>query len=110
MRKAFFQAIGQGACRSRLTEIGVPYDTQRIFCDSNSAICWADDPVQHQQNKHVELKYYYIRDIVGKELVRTFRINTKFNASDLLTKLSTKQMTKTLRPVLMGNLAPTLEE
>ena len=93
-----------------LTEVGIPYEIPRIFCDSDSAICWADDPVQHQRNKHVELKYYYIRDIVGKELVRIFRMNTKFNVSDLLTKLSTKQMTKTLRPVLIGDLAPTLEE
>ena len=93
-----------------LTEVGIPYDTPELYCDSNSAIYWAEDPVQHQRNKHVELKYYYIRDIVGKELIKLFRINTKFNPSDLMTKLSTKMMTKTLRPVLMGDLAPTLEE
>ena len=93
-----------------LTEIGVPYDTPRIYCDSNSAIYWAEDPVQHQRNKHVELKYYYIRDIVGKELVKLYRINTRNNPADMQTKLHTKQMTTTLRPTMMGHCKPILEE
>ena len=93
-----------------LSEIGVPYETPKIYCDSNSAIYWAEDPVQHQRNKHVELKYYYIRDIVGKELVKLYRINSKHNPADMQTKLNTKHMTSTLRPPLMGHCKPILEE
>ena len=48
------------------TEIGVEFNTPKIFCDSSSAINWAEDPIQHKRNKHVEMEYYYIRDIVEK--------------------------------------------
>jgi len=44
-----------------LDEIGLEYNTPEIYCDSSSAINWAEDPIQHQRNKHCELKYYYIR-------------------------------------------------
>ena len=93
-----------------LDELGIEYNTPRIYCDSASAICWAEEPVQHQRNKHVELRYYYIRDVIGKKLVKVFKINTLFNASDPLTKPATLKMTDTLVPVLLGHAKPTLEE
>lgn len=93
-----------------LDELGIEYNTPRIYCDSNSAICWAEEPVQHQRNKHVELRYYYIRDVVGKKLVKVFKINTLYNASDPLTKPGTLKMTESLVPVLLGQIPPTLEE
>ena len=87
-----------------LTELGIPYHTPKIYCDSNSAIYWAEDPVQHQRNKHVELKYYYIRDLVGKELVKIY------NPADLLTKPSTRTMINELVQALTGYDDPILEE
>ena len=39
-------------------EVGIDYEVPEIYCDSSSAINWSSDPVQHQRNKHVELKYY----------------------------------------------------
>ena len=93
-----------------LKEIGVPYHTPKVFCDSNSAIYWAEDPVQHQRNKHVELKYYFIRDVVDKELVKLYRINTKYNIADLFTKPATRTMINELVEALMGYRDPNLSE
>lgn len=47
-----------------LDEIGIEYETPEIYCDSSSAIAWSQDPIQHQRNKHMELKYYFVRDCV----------------------------------------------
>lgn len=91
-------------------EVGIEYEVPCIYTDSRSAICWAEDPVQHQRNKHVELKYYYIRDQVARRLVKVLKINTKFNPADPLTKPCTKVMAKSLIPVLMGEEEPTFEE
>ena len=93
-----------------LDEIGVEYNIPKIYCDSASAIKWAEDPVQHQRNKHVELKYYYIRDAVAQSLVEVWKINTLYNISDIMTKGATKNMAETLFPPLMGETEPTLEE
>lgn len=93
-----------------LDEIGVAYHTPEIYCDSQSAIYWSEDPVQHQRNKHIELKYYFIRDMVGKQLVKVFKINTLYNVADMLTKPATRTMTENLVPAMMGKVPPTLEE
>ena len=93
-----------------LTEIGVEYHTPKIFCDSRSAMYWAEDPVQHQRNKHVELKYYFIRDVVSQELVKLYKINTKYNVADLFTKPGTRTMINDLVEALMGYKDPILEE
>jgi hypothetical protein len=69
-----------------LTEIGVEFNRPRIYCDSDSAIDWAEEPIQHQRNKHVELTYYYIRDIVKAELIDLYRVSTHDNHSDPFSK------------------------
>ena len=93
-----------------LDEIGIKYYIPRIYCDSRSAICWAEDPVQHQRNKHVELKYYYIRDAVQRQLVEIWKINTTHNVADIMTKDTTVKMGDDLLPPLMGERKPILEE
>jgi len=93
-----------------LTEIGIDYFVPEIYCDSQSAIYWSEDPVQHQRNKHVEIKYYYIRDLVSRELVKVYKINTKHNISDLMTKPATTNMMSTLCKPMMGMTTPILEE
>jgi hypothetical protein len=42
-----------------------------MFCDSSWAINWSEDPVQHLRTTHVELQYYYIRDLVATWLICT---------------------------------------
>ena len=93
-----------------LTEIGIEYYTPKIFCDSQSAIYWAEDPVQHQRNKHVELKYYYIRDLVSAELVEIWKINGLYNPADPLTKTTDRRMAKDVVPPLMGETEIKFEE
>ena len=93
-----------------LDEIGIEYETPNVYCDSSSAINWAEDPVQHQRNKHVEIKYYYCRDVVADEKVRLFKINTVNNLADIMTKPVGQQIIKRLRERVMGHGPPVFDD
>jgi hypothetical protein len=83
-------------------EIGVAYHRPKIYCDSSSAIKWSDDPIQHQRTKHVEIDYYYIREIVAKQIVDIYKIDTEDNVADIFTKNVDTKTYNRLRPFLMG--------
>jgi hypothetical protein len=85
-----------------LTEIGIPFRRPKIFCDSSSAINWAEDPVQHQRTKHVELQYYYIRDLVTDQVVDLYKVGTADNISDPFTKPTPTIIFNGHRPYIMG--------
>ena len=85
-----------------LDEIGLEYHTPEIYCDSSSALNWSEDPIQHQRNKHVEIKYYFVRDMIAGKLVRAFKIHTTKNISDMMTKPVGKNILGKLKPGAMG--------
>ena len=89
-----------------LDELGIPYEVPEVYCDSSSAINWASDPVQHQRNKHVEIRYYYCRDIVTAGKVHVMKVHTTKNHSDPLTKPVGVQLYDKFRPVMRGLKKP----
>ena len=93
-----------------LEELGVAFHTPKIYCDSQSAIYWSEDPIEHARNKHMEVKYYYVRDCVAQEKVRIFKILTTYQCADLLTKPLGKQIFDRLVPSAMGHMEPILIE
>ena len=93
-----------------LEEIGIAFHTPKIYCDSQSAIYWSEDPIEHSRNKHMEVKYYYVRDCVAQDKVRIFKILTTYQCADLLTKPLGKQIFDRLVPSAMGHMEPILIE
>jgi Reverse transcriptase (RNA-dependent DNA polymerase)/Chromo (CHRromatin Organisation MOdifier) domain len=85
-----------------LTEVRIPFRRPSIFCDSSSAIDWSEDPVQHQRTKHVELQYYYIRDLVASQVVDMYKIGSAENVSDPFTKPTPTLIFNGHRPYIMG--------
>ena len=85
-----------------LTELGIPYEVPRIYTDSQSSMDWAKNASHHQRNKHVALKYFFVRDVVANNTVQIAYISTKENIADILTKPTTRSIFKRLRPKLMG--------
>ena len=93
-----------------LEELGIAFHAPKIYCDSQSAIYWASDPIEHARNKHMEVKYYYVRDCVSQDKVRLFKILTTYQCADMMTKPLGKQILDRLVPSAMGYMDPILIE
>ena len=68
--------IAVGSCYSQLlqmkkvlTDYGISQDTMVVYCDNSSAIDISKNPVQHSKTKHIEIRYYFIRDLVERKIV-----------------------------------------
>ncbi|KAM1256948.1 hypothetical protein EV1_030743 [Malus domestica] len=73
-----------------------------LYCDNQSAIRLAENPVFHARTKHVEVHYHFIREKVLQEDIEIRQINTDDQIADLFTKgLSTGKFEKFRRQLSM---------
>ena len=61
-------------------------DTTVILCDNQSCIKMTENPVFHDKSKHIEIRYFYIRDIVQKGAINLQYVSTDEQVADVLTK------------------------
>ena len=57
-----------------------------MYCDNQSAIRLAENPVFHARTKHVEVHYHFIREKVLQEEIEMRQIKTDDQVADLFTK------------------------
>ncbi|XP_068663100.1 secreted RxLR effector protein 161-like [Aristolochia californica] len=57
-----------------------------LYCDNQSAIRLAENPVFHARTKHVEVHYHFIREKVLQEEIEMRRIKTDDQVANLFTK------------------------
>jgi hypothetical protein len=60
--------------------------TISLYCDNQSAIRLAENPVFHARTKHVEIYYHFIREKVLEEKVELRQIKTEDQIADVFTK------------------------
>ena len=61
-------------------------DTTVILCDNQSCIKMTENPVFHDKSKHIEIKYFYIRDMMQKGAIKIQYVSTDEQVVDVLTK------------------------
>ena len=73
--------------RRLLTEIGFP-PTQKsqLFCDNKAAISIAENPVQHDRTKHVEIDRHFIKEKIEKGIIELPFVRSEDQLADILTK------------------------
>nr|GEY00345.1 retrovirus-related Pol polyprotein from transposon TNT 1-94 [Tanacetum cinerariifolium] len=57
-----------------------------IFCDNTSAIAISNNPVLHSRTKHIDIKYYFIKDHILKGDIELHFIPTQYQLADIFTK------------------------
>jgi hypothetical protein len=61
-----------------------------IRVDNQAAIALAKNAVHHQRSKHIDIRYFRIRDEIENGHVTVVYVPTGENISDLLTKAPTR--------------------
>lgn len=58
----------------------------KLYCDNQSAIRIAENPVLHARTKHVEVHYHFLREKVLKGEIEMEHMNTEKQVADVFTK------------------------
>jgi hypothetical protein len=69
-----------------ISELGVPQDVIKVYCDSHSPICLTKNDMYQFKTKYIDIKYHFIRDIVAEGKIKVGKIHTDENPADMLTK------------------------
>ena len=60
-------------------------DTTVILCDNQICINMIENPVFHDRSKHIEIKYFYIWDMMQKGSIKLQYVSTDEQDTDVLT-------------------------
>jgi hypothetical protein len=78
------EAIWLRKLLSRL--FGLELEATCIWRDNQSCMKLSENPVFHDRSKHIEIRYYYIKDMVQRGAVKLQFVTTKDRVVDVLTK------------------------
>jgi hypothetical protein len=84
-----------------LKELGCGDDAATtLFVDNVSVINLAKNPIAHGRSKHIEMRFHYLRELVGDGKLRLSYCRSKDQVVDLLTKGVTNDVFKRLKKCL----------
>jgi hypothetical protein len=90
--EAEYRAMSQGLSemlwvRNLLSELKVlRKGPLNVWCDNKSAISIANNPVQHDRTKHVEIDRFFIKEKVDDGTIKISHVSSKEQVADCLTK------------------------
>ena len=90
--EAEYRALASTACELQwltyiLQDIGVAFiQPATLYCDNQSAIQIATNPVFHERTKHIEIDCHIIRHKVTAGLVKLLSVSSSMQLADIFTK------------------------
>ncbi|GKC55941.1 retrovirus-related pol polyprotein from transposon TNT 1-94 [Tanacetum coccineum] len=71
---------------SQLTNYGFQFNKIPLYCDNTSAIALCCNNVQYSREKHIDVRYHFIKDQVENGIVELYFFRTEYQLSDIFTK------------------------
>ncbi|KAL9455249.1 hypothetical protein AB3S75_010624 [Citrus x aurantiifolia] len=62
------------------------HEAMTVYCDNQSALYIAENPVYHERTKHIELDCHFVRERVQSNLLLPLHIPTSMQVADVFTK------------------------
>ncbi|GJR21099.1 retrovirus-related pol polyprotein from transposon TNT 1-94 [Tanacetum coccineum] len=72
--------------RSQLTHYGFQFNKIPLYCDNKSVIASCYNNVQHSREKHIDVRYHFIKEQVEKGIVELYFFRTEYQLADIFTK------------------------
>jgi hypothetical protein len=69
-----------------LYELGFPQNMPLLWCDNKSTIAMTKNAVFSARSKHIEARYFFIRELVQEGNMKAVYIPTEDNVADIFTK------------------------
>ncbi|GJW24948.1 hypothetical protein Tco_0038759 [Tanacetum coccineum] len=73
--------------RGLLEELGVELNRVAVNCDNQGAIHLSRNHFFHERNKHIKVRYHFIKEVLEAKAVKVLKVGTEHNAADALTKV-----------------------
>ncbi|GJS08988.1 retrotransposon protein, putative, ty1-copia subclass [Tanacetum coccineum] len=74
---AFTEAVNEAIwLRGLLEEFGVKLNTVVVNCDNQGAIHLSRNHVLHERTKHINVRYYFIREVMEAKTVKVLKVGT----------------------------------
>jgi hypothetical protein len=86
--------------RQTLREIGYHLIKVSLLCDNESAICLADNPIEHSYTKHIDIQHHFLRDQRERGDINVCHISTDRQLADIFTKPLDEKRFRKLRSEL----------
>jgi hypothetical protein len=90
--------------RQTLRDYGYKLSKVPLLCDNESAIHMANNPVEHNRTKHIDIRYHFLRDHQQMGDIEIAYVSTKEQLADIFTKpLDEKTFRSRLFPFILRN-------
>ncbi|CAI0435697.1 unnamed protein product, partial [Linum tenue] len=90
--EAEYRALAQLSCevqwlKALLEFYGISHPHPiKVYCDNQSAIHIAENPVFHERTKHIEVDCHVVRERLKSGLLNLHHVSTEFQLADIFTK------------------------